>query len=545
MGQLGLQDGGPGLTRKQAGWFLFSRILTISLLFVATIIYQKQGRGERASTSLPGLYVLIAISYAQNLLAAILSRRLDRFRFFVQGQIGWDLLFATVFIYLTGGLASPFPFLYILVILCAAAFCRRRVSLLIAAASTILYGGMVALQYYKYLPLRHLPHGHFDPSGRDLLYGSFVHILAFFLTAFLGGVLAERLRSSEQALQRREIDYARLDTLNRAIVANIGSGLMTINQQGKIGVFNRGAEKITGQLLREIYGSDVREIFPGIEVYDGAFVLQARGEGWISRPDGQTRVVGFATSPIVSQGGGTGDLLVTFQDLTRLKEAEAQMRRNERLAAVGQLAAGLAHEIRNPLASISGSVQLLLEGGGLSEEDRRLMRIVVKEADRLNLLLSDFLRFARPAPPVLASCDLGELFGEIEAFVKTDPRFFRITIQREASGDGHLTCDRAQLRQAVLNLLINAAEAMPDGGDIWLEINPGAGTLAIEDSGPGIPPELQDRIFNPFFTTKEGGTGLGLATVHTIVEAHGGSIQLLTGRAGGGRFVLHLPGLLA
>lgn len=532
-----------GLSRKQIGWFLLSRLVTITLLFIATIVYQLQARGEVKIYPLLWLYFLVAISYAQHLFSTLLIKWLTRFKLFVQSQIGWDLVFATLFIYLTGGIASPFPFLYILVILTAAAFCSRRECYLVASFSAILYGSLLDLQFYGYLPVQEGYIRLRQTDGLDVLYAVFVNVLAFFLTAFLGGLIAERLRRSEQALKRKEIDYNELDSLNRAIVANSGSGLMTINRQGRIRVFNQGAERIACKSLAEVYDQDVRDIFPAMKVYDGEFILNPRGEGSLAYADGSRRIVGFSTSLIEEQSGKVDGLLVTFQDLTRLKEAEEQVKRNDRLAAVGHLAAGMAHEIRNPLASISGSVQLLLENGKMSEDDQRLMRIVVREADRLNRLLADFLKYAHPAPLQLESTDLSHLLEEVADIAAADPRFAQITIRREYPRQVVADCDRGKILQSVWNLLINAAEAMPGGGEIFLDLDPSRASIVVEDTGPGISPDVMSKIFNPFYTTKNGGTGLGLSTTYSTLEAHGGSIVVSSGRKGvGSRFVLYLAG---
>jgi two-component system sensor histidine kinase PilS (NtrC family) len=202
----------------------------------------------------------------------------------------------------------------------------------------------------------------------------------------------------------------------------------------------------------------------------------------------------------------------------------------------------MAHEIRNPLASISGSVQLLMEGDHVSDENRRLMGIVVKEANRLSDLLTDFLIFARPSPPRCEPVDIPTLFDELADVISADPRFTRIKMRREYSPGIRMHLDRRQFSQALWNLVINGAEAMNGDGILRLGIRPDAQTIYVEDSGPGIPEGIRDKIFDPFFTTKEQGTGLGLATVYSIVEAHGGRIEVATGTAGGARFSIHLPG---
>ncbi|MBE0503964.1 MAG: PAS domain S-box protein [Desulfuromonadales bacterium] len=526
------------ISRRQIGWYLGGRILTAALILIATVTYQQLNQTKHDFDPLRWLYLAALLFSIESLAAFIFSRFLRRFELFLQSQIAWDLLFITLLVFLTGGIESPFAFLFILVILSASIFFRQRQTLIVAAASAILYGSLIDLQYFGYIPLILLDNTSSLPTARTVLYDVYANILAFFLSAFLGGILSVRLRRSEEALKEKQIDYEELDRLNRAIVANIGSGIMTINPAGKIRVFNHGAERIIGLSQSEAYDRDVRDILPALAIYDGAFQHTRRNEGTFVAGNGRKLTLGFTTTLIAGVGKKEDNLLISFQDLTHLKEIEEQLRRNDRLVAVGQLSAGLAHEIRNPLASISGSVQLLIEGGSVSVNDQQLLHIVLREAERLNLLLGDFLRFARPTPPTLLRHDLALIFNDLLEVVKADPRFGHIQFLKEY-GSSEFLCDDGQLRQALLNLLINAAEAINGAGTIRLgaAIDHGV-TIRVEDSGPGLPPEVQKQLFNPFFTTKENGTGLGLATVHTIVNAHGGRIEVSKSNLGGAAFTL-------
>lgn len=321
-------------------------------------------------------------------------------------QICWDLLFATALIFLAGGIASHLSFLYIFIIFSVSIFLSRREVFIAASAAAILYGGLLDLQYYSMLPVVST-FSSIAVSSQEIFYDIFINVIVFYLIAFLSSLLAERLRHSEQALKKREIDFEELENLNQIILENIPSGLIIINNCGRIRSFNSGAAAITGYALEGIYNRSIAELFPDMIVLEGGdFKTVARGETRLVDSLGGQRPVGFTSSVVRDVSGETLGLLITFQDLTLLKEMENQLKRADRLAAVGQLAAGMAHEIRNPLASISGSVQLLMEGETLEPEDRCLMGIVVREAERLNALLTDFLVFARPSPLSEASkCD--------------------------------------------------------------------------------------------------------------------------------------------
>ncbi|MDO3376779.1 two-component system sensor histidine kinase NtrB [Geoalkalibacter halelectricus] len=528
-----------GPTRSQLSWFLLFRLVVITLFLGGAILYQLGLRAPHPQTAVDYLFWLVGLSYAQALFSAAVLRKIQHFKVFTQVQITWDLFFVTSLIYLSGGIESIYSFLYILVIISSALLLTRRDSLLVASAASILYGSLLDLQYFGLLPV--LPGMYFSDQidVGTVFYAIFVNVMAFFLTALLSGTLSERLRRSEQALERRQIDYEELENLNRTLLANINSGLLIINPQGRIRLLNAAGSKITGYTLEDVYDRDVREVFPSLGVYEGEFRLVARGEARVGDRYGKVHVIGYDSTHLRDRDERILGLLVTFQDLSHVKLMEEQLKRADRLAAVGRLASGMAHEIRNPLASISGSVQLLMEAGNVSDDDKRLMRIVVREADRLSRLLTDFLLYARPSSPVPEKIDIAALLDELSQLLMADGRFSAIEIHKEYESEVWLDLDRQQFRQALWNLVINGAEAMGGRGALYLGAQAG-GLIWVEDSGPGIGADLRQKIFEPFFTTKDSGTGLGLATVHAIVTGHGGEIELEQGRTGGARFVIRL-----
>ncbi|MEJ2700594.1 MAG: ATP-binding protein, partial [Desulfuromonadales bacterium] len=320
-------------------------------------------------------------------------------------------------------------------------------------------------------------------SGRDVFYSVFLNVLAFIFTALLTGSLAESLRKSEAALEKREIDYGELEELNRTILANIGSGLMIINARGQIRSFNAAAGKITGYRIEDVYNRDVRKIFPGFEVLDGNdFRIVRRGEAGFTGSSGKAQILGYASSLVKNPEEKTLGLLITFQDLTELKGLENQLQRADRLAAVG----------------------------------------------------------ARPGKPELTDVDVSLLLDELADLIQADPRFSAIRILREYPPGVRMRVDLGQFRQALLNLVINGAEAMEGPGTLHLGADHISASVYVEDTGPGIAETIREKIFDPFFTTKDQGTGLGLATVHTIIEAHHGIVEVGPGRTGGTRMTVRL-----
>ncbi len=258
---------------------------------------------------------------------------------------------------------------------------------------------------------------------------------------------------------------------------------------------------------------------------------------------GEEREIGFTVTPLDAPGDAAAGVVVVFQDLTVLRRMEEQMRRNERLAAVGVLAAGLAHEIRNPLSSMSGSIELLKADLPAGAEQARLMAIVLRETERLDRLIDDFLRFARPAPLRVGEVMLDRLVREAAELFQHDPAATGCEVAIDVPGGATGFGDEGQLRRALLNLLLNAAQAMEGQGRIGVSLVCGDGRarLSVSDDGPGIPEEDLDRIFDPFYTTREKGTGLGLALVYRTVEAHGGHVEVRSEPGAGSTFTMDLP----
>jgi len=371
----------------------------------------------------------------------------------------------------------------------------------------------------------------------------FVHAFAFFLVAVLSGTLAELWRKSEAQLQRKSIDLAELEKLNSTILEHINSGLILVDTEHGILSFNRAASDITGLKFEDVYGRCVEEIFPDLL---GHTTLEGqpatRREGAFVRKNGDSLVLGYATTPAKGSQGEKIGTLITFQDLTQLKKIEEDLKRADRLAAFGRLAASMAHEIRNPLASISGSVQLLLENTPDRGEDQNLMHIVVSEADRLNGLLTSFLHFARPRPPEKEAVSVAFLIADLLVLMRADKRFREVELINNCPEHAILSIDSQQIQQALWDLAVNSIEVMDGKGVLkFTVIENNASSIIVEDSGPGIVDNLRQRIFEPFFSTKEKGTGLGLASVHSVVEAHGGAISVGRSSVGGAKFSLEFP----
>jgi two-component system sensor histidine kinase PilS (NtrC family) len=413
---------------------------------------------------------------------------------------------------------------------------------------------MVNLLYYGFLtPLKsnYLPPLQYDT--RYIFYITLLNILAFYAVAFLTGTLAERARKSERALKSKIIDFDELERLYSSIVSNLSSGLLTINNAGRIRVFNHYAEKLTGITQTEAYDKPLFEVIPGLRtIVDGNENVN-RGEVGFVPPTGETRILGFNFAPLTDKNGEQNGHIINFQDLTQIKKMEEELKRADRLVAIGELSASIAHEIRNPLASISGSVQMIAAGNGVAERDRKLLEIVLRETDRLNDLIKDFLAYARPVNPVKVNVKLKRFLADMLTQLSTDLRFERIMLDFDAPENLSVSIDTNQFKQVFWNLLINAADAMKGEGTISINAFVHADNLdtkqedlvkiIIADTGCGIDAEHMKRLFEPFYTTKAAGTGLGLAMVYRIIEAHGGKIEVSSTKNSGTVFTIEFPGL--
>ncbi|HTS82438.1 MAG TPA: ATP-binding protein [Myxococcaceae bacterium] len=441
-------------------------------------------------------------------------------------HVAGDVAIATAMVFLTGGPESPFVFTYLLSVVGASILLGQRGALVAAAAcavSFIALSGAVATGLVR----TPVPSGTLPPWRLVFICTS--NVLAQMLTAVLAGFLARQLTATGGRLSARERDLRELTRLQQEILTAMPSGLLTCDAEGRITYVNRAARQILGLGPQEVPGS-VEEVIPGLRTL---FAGRPRSEVTVTTAAGR-RTLGLTVSALSVP---SGPLLVVFQDLTDLRRAEQALRRADQMAELGALSAQLAHEIRNPLAAMRGSAQLLSEGA--DPESQRLLGILTRESDRLAELVRDFLTFARPPAPVRKRCDLDELVRQTVELVSADPLATGIEIAVD-DGGLHAEVDPDQIRQLLLNLLRNALAAAGHGGRVRVFFSQMGGEVRIHvwDSGGSIATADIPRIFEPFFTKRPGGTGLGLSTVHSIVRAHGGQIQVSSSPGEGTEFVV-------
>ena len=497
-----------------------------------------------------GLYGTVAFAFLATVFYGMVLPRIRRSGRFAAFNIATDIAIVSALVHFSGGPDSVFGFLYVLVAVYGALLFDRRGALTTACLGVLAYGGVLLLARAGVGGAMH-DGSTTTPAVLFMLWA--VHAGAIVLVAALASFLAVELRHTGEALRQRTSDLQLLTNLHERTVESLRSGLLTADRDGWVTSFNPEAERITGFASGSAIGKDVEEILPGIRALAlssaGDDSAQSRFRVPYRNRLGEDLHLGIATYILKNAGGGPSGHVMIFQDVTDVVEMEAELRRSERLAAVGELSASIAHEIRNPLAAISGSVQMLereADALGGAVEAKRLMGIVLRETDRLNHLITDFLQYARPGPLHIEPVSLETVVGEVlEVFESIVPENVRVVLNVPRALA--VRADAAQLRQLLWNLTLNACQAMPEGGTLCMEARAVAEPtpqearsarrneleekktwveITVRDQGTGIPPESLEHVFDPFFTTKPEGSGLGLATVHRIVEEHGGSIRL-------------------
>jgi two-component system, NtrC family, sensor histidine kinase PilS len=517
------------------------RLLVGTALLVATAVLSL------GSETFPGriethVYAIVGGLYVASLVSMVLLRRRRFLRGLVYAHVAADVLAATGLVFLTGGPESVFTILYPVAIVNGAMGLGRRGAVLGAAAASLAFSALVlgmangliqpASSYLAEPPL---------PPSR-LALTLVLNVSAFMLAGALASFLAEQVQGARAQLEDRQTRLDQLEALYSAIVKSISSGIVAVDEQGRITYLNRAGLEITGLTEERALGQSLHELIPtlGEALARGNWSGRQRNEATVRGTDGRERVLGWAAARLAE--GAHGNVIV-FQDLTEFRRMEEAMQLADRLAVVGALAAGLAHEVRNPLAAMCGSIELLSLSPKLGEKEKRLMQVVRGEGERLEALLKDFLAFARPASPQLAAIEAGPLVEQTADVFRREAALKGISVSVEVDRGVWLSVDVNQIKSVLWNLLGNARDATDAGGHIAVKLRrqPGQAVLEIEDTGQGICAEDLPRIFDPFFTTKAGGTGLGLAIVHRVVEAHGGRIAVRSEPGRGSTFSVALP----
>ncbi|MBC8413031.1 PAS domain-containing protein, partial [bacterium] len=521
---------------KKTRALVYIRAIFITVLFGSFYLFDI----ERYQFISPASFsYFIAILYTLTIIYALCTRWISKLPHLIAltyVQITLDVITEIFLIYITGGIESMFSFLFPLTILSSGIVLNRRACYIIATLSSLLYGILIDLQFYQIIATSEA----LVYTEKYIFFNIFTHISAFYLVAFLSGYLSEKLHTATQSLVERDTVLSDLKAFNKYIIDSMPSGVFTTDLNMKVLSFNAAAMDIIGKSIDQVIEKTPEEIFPFLRDHDNP---GSRIEGDMQIGE-NTRPIGMRLSTLKDSAGHAIGLIGVFQDLTDLKAMEAEVKRKEKWAFIGELSASIAHELRNPLASLKGSIEILREKKVSEEQADHLMRIALAEMDRLNGIITDFLLYARPRSIAIEPLDINRLIKDVFTLLKSSETCMQknIILSEDLNGSIIIPSDPAQLRQVFWNLGLNAVDAVEDNGHVKIETiqEDSFVRITLSDNGHGISLDDIDNIFYPFFTTKEKGTGLGLSIVQKIIEDHGGKISVHSDISGTA-FVITLP----
>ncbi len=519
-------------TGGRVTWLLVFRAVVVTVLLSTSLVVRASTDEAFFAEGATHLYAIAAVAFGTIMLGALVLRWRARFATAVgYSQLVADALVATALVWITGGAESVFVFLYSLSVLNGAIVLGRRAALIMSAVSAILYAG-VTIAWID------------GPLTRNSILSILTNGASFVLVAILSGYLTTQLTRASDRLKDARAHIIKLEELYAAVLGSLPSGVMSVGERGDIVFVNAAGREILGKPA--VVGMRIDEAAPNLAPLVGC-AATARFEIDVDVAGRGRRVLGGSVAPLV--GIDDGGRVVVFQDLTELRRLQEDVARGERLAELGRLAAGLAHEIRNPLAAMIGCLQLLKNdaSGGVpsSDDTSRLLGIVQREAERLSGLVHSFLTYARPAEPSPATVALNGFLEETASAASHGLRSAEIQMGPISKADVRVDAD--QLRQVLWNVITNADKIGESVGR-RLRVRVGASVdgdtvvISVEDDGPGVPTELRQRIFEPFFTTRPDGNGLGLATSHQLIAQNGGVMGVQASpELGGALFTIRLP----
>ena len=534
---------------RQVRWLMTLRGVTVTTLLICAFAVELL---LRPADTLRPLFTLAAVAYGMVLLYAVLHRWLKGTRLFVVVQLIGDALVVTFFVAITGGIDSPMSFLYLLPIAVASLLLYRSGGLALAGVCWSLYAALAAFGL-GWSPLAPSIPGSLTGEPGRLVYVLVAHLVGMFACALLSSYLAERMQAQGREIAEHSGTVARLKALNENIIESINSGLITTDLEGRISFINRGGTEILRAPPEAVGGRSVESLFrldPGL-LGDIHRRLQAdlrfRFEIYHETPDGARVFLGIAASNLHDRQGNPLGYIFIFQDLTEIHALELEMRLKERMVALGEMAAGMAHELRNPLASISGAVQYLKGDLRPQGETLELMEIVLRESQRLDQAIRDFLTFARPGKFTPEPVDLVRLIEDNVKLLRKSREFGAVHRIETKFPSREVSCevDPNRLKQVFWNLATNALKAMPDGGTLTIGVELSEADTQLEivfrDQGRGMDATDRERYFQPFSGSFDRGTGLGAAIVYRLIEEHGGKIQLESSPGHGTEVTISLP----
>jgi two-component system, NtrC family, sensor histidine kinase PilS len=523
--------------RNWLAWLVRVRIFILTLLLAIELAVAQFSPG---AVPMRLFITTILLWYSLSLFYVLLLSLWQEHRLQASLQVLTDLILVTVVVHETGGWDSSLNFLYPLVIIVASVLLPRMWAQLVAALAFILYGTLLELNYYGVVPSYCTTH----PGTKALQAIIFVNLFAFLAVAYLAGLLTAKLRQVGVQLKDTSGALESLQALHENIIHSISSGLITTGLDGRITLVNAAAQRLLERTPAELVGAPVHHLF--LDPLPTVESQQAHGEVRFNAPPTKFRkTVRVRVAALTVPERGDLGYVYVLDDLTEIRRLEREVRMQDKLAAVGRLAAAIAHEIRNPLTSIAGSVSMLSGVPEMNEDHRRLLDIVTRESQRLNSIITDFLAYSRTKQYHFDRVDLIQSVEDTLTLMdhrmtaeKTGIKIERRFTVRQALA----IADGDKLKQVFWNLCENAVRAMKDGGTLTAAVESIGDDWQVSfiDTGRGMTPQQIEKIFEPFQSNFEGGTGLGLAIVYQIVQAHEGKVWARSKPGQGTTFVLRL-----
>ncbi len=521
--------------RSWLAWLVKVRVIVISFLLAVELLIVNL-----TPNLVPvRLFVsIILVWYTGSVFFIVLVSVWQEYRLQAITQIFTDLVFVTAVVYVTGGVDTVFNLLYFLIVIVASILLPRYWAYLTAAVAGILFSGLLELTYFGKLPSFQVSARGDFKSLQLVVLSNFFGYLA---VAHLASALTAKLHQAGRELSNTSGELLGLQALHESVIHSIRSGLITTDLEGRVTLLNASGEKLLERNTSSVYGRHISDLFldrlPALE--PSSTQCEIRG----FTPDGAEKTFGMTISPLAVPEQGTIGYVYTFEDRTELRRLEREIRMHDRLAAVGRLAAGIAHEIRNPLASIAGSIEMLSHSAPFHDDQKTLVDIIIRESSRLNAIISDFLVYSREKSYKFLRMDLAALLEDTLVLLANRSQSSELKIVRRYDVEqAYAAMDGDRIKQVFWNLLENAVRAMDRKGTITVSLA-AAGEywrIGVADTGPGVPAKMMEKIFEPFQSHFEGGTGLGLAIVYQIVQAHGAKIRVVSGPGGGAEFVLEI-----
>jgi two-component system, NtrC family, sensor histidine kinase PilS len=518
-------------------------VIVTFLLGLATFIEIK-GMESLSAISASALFKTILLTYILSILFLFLVKYIQNISVNIFIQSICDVALVTGMVYATGGIRSIYSIFYPLIIIYSVLFLGRKGGLIIASAAGIFYSLFAYLEFYGVIyPISSMHIPDYLLNAGYVFTRIITHIISFYIIAFLTSFVVEQEKKTRVLLAEKQSAFDQLDLLHRSIIESVDTGIMTIDLQGQVKSFNRAASEITGFVFQQIDNLKVSDVFPNCpplikEAQDAdayRSIPKTRFEMEFLPKSGRILTLGSSVSPLRDPQGITIGNIIIFQDLTAINEMRESLEKSRRLAFIGEMAAALAHEIRNPLASISGSIQMLQGDFSQKEETtEKLMQIILRGKDQLESFLKDFLLVARPAPGIREELDIRDMIADVMESLRCVGDWHEPleVVMLLSEIPFHVYANRVEIRQVIWNVVLNAIQAMPDGGRLEIEahssnVNGSEGAeIRISDTGCGMDDHSYTKIFEPFYTTRDKGTGLGLAVVSRIMEGYGGRIHM-------------------